>query len=214
MIDEAPDSEQSNIKRVYDLAASAYESVFFDDLSDAAWLDLLVESLNRGGLVVDVGCGPGNFSAYLSTQGVRTIGIDLSYNMLKIGKSRRNVSIPLIQADMKYLPFADGAFEGELIAYSLLHVRKARAPAVLRELRRVCKDGGSALLLLKEGEDEGLIDASLVPGEVLFAASWTLEQLIPLVRTCGWQVVRVEEGAPVMAEEIQQTKLALFLLAN
>jgi ubiquinone/menaquinone biosynthesis C-methylase UbiE len=208
------DSSPSHIRKVYDLASIAYESIFFDDLSDARWLDRFTKAMPAASTILDVGCGPGNFTVYLGSRGLRPVGVDISFEMLAVGRSHRGVHYPLIQGSMEHLPFSTGVFDGVLVAYSLLHIPKDRVPSVLRELRRVCRAGGRGLLLLKEGEGEGMIPASLVPGEVLFVSLWTTAEIAPLLSSAGWHIAGTDTNIPARAEEIQYPKLALTLIAH
>jgi SAM-dependent methyltransferase len=62
-----------------------------------------------GSLVLDAGSGPGRDCAYLAGLGLRPVALDLSRGMLLEGR-RRGLSAPAIQADLRWLPFADGSF--------------------------------------------------------------------------------------------------------
>lgn len=212
MTSEAADPK--NTRRVYDQAAQEYERIFFDDLSDERWLRSFAGSLRSPSLILDVGSGPGNFSSYIGSQGHRPICIDISFEMLAVGRLRRGVTYPMVQGTMEKLPFQSNVFDGLLIAYSLLHLPKRNTFGTLGELRRVCKRDGRALLLLKEGAGEDIIDASLVPGESLIVSTWHAAELQPLLESTGWDLVSVERGEPVKQEEIQQPKLALSLVAT
>ncbi|MQS14773.1 class I SAM-dependent methyltransferase [Streptomyces kaniharaensis] len=211
MMNDAMDS--GNTRRVYDLAARDYEEIFFDDLSDAHWLDSFSSSLEAPSLILDVGCGPGNFSNYLGSRGHCPVGIDISFEMLSVGRQRRGVHHPMVQGTMERLPFRSGIFDGLLIAYSLLHIPKKNVQSVLQELRRVIKANGRSLLLLKEGDDERVIAASLVAGEFLVASMWRVPELQPLLELAGWNLISAEHGEPARQEEIQEPKLALTLIA-
>ena len=64
--------------------------------------------------------------------------------------------VPLIQADMRHLPFRKGSFDGLWVCASLLHIPKEQAGEVLRELSRVVYPGHISLAVKRgEGEDVG-----------------------------------------------------------
>jgi ubiquinone/menaquinone biosynthesis C-methylase UbiE len=106
------------------------------------------------GRILDVGCGPGQYMAWLEAQdGDReVVGIDLSAGMLAQAKTR--VRGGLAQMDMRHLAFPDGSFDGIWCVASLLHLPKADAPLALREMRRVLVPGGALLLIIHEGTEE------------------------------------------------------------
>ena len=105
------------------------------------WFDLRLEEnmarfagrLGPGARVLDVGCGPGRDAAWLAEQGYDAGGVDLSIRMLRQGQAR-GVTAPLIQADMRHLPFRRGSFQGLWACASLLHLPKEQAGDALLEL--------------------------------------------------------------------------------
>ncbi len=103
--------------------------------------------------ILDVGCGPGQYMAWLEAHGKEVVGIDLSFGMLE--QARARVSGALLQMDMRRLAFPDRSFGGVLCIASLLHLPKEEAPLALREMWRVLTPGGVLLLSIGEGEGEG-----------------------------------------------------------
>ena len=66
----------------YDAVASAYTDRFGDELDskplDREVLDDFARRDDGLGVVVDLGCGPGQVATYLAAQGVPVVGVDLS----------------------------------------------------------------------------------------------------------------------------------------
>jgi SAM-dependent methyltransferase len=106
-----------------------------------------------GSLVLDAGSGPGRDCAYLAELGLRPMALDLSRAMLAEGR-RRGLAAPAVQADLRWLPFADGSFPGVWASASLLHLPQNDLVPTLREFGRVI-GRGCLYLALKEGEGEG-----------------------------------------------------------
>ena len=102
-----------------------------------------------GGLVADLGCGPGR---YLIQLGNPVLAVDVSRPMLSLVARYGH---PRAQADLESLPFAEGVFAGAFARHSYLHPPKASALGAFAELRRVLAPGGLVLLSLVEGEYEG-----------------------------------------------------------
>ncbi len=84
----------------------------------------------HGGLVLDVGCGPGQHSLELLRRGYRTLSLDLSRGMLH--EAQKAGASDLALADMRRLPIASASADGLWVSASFLHVPRADAPA------RVC----------------------------------------------------------------------------
>lgn len=87
--------------------------------------------------VLDVGCGNGYIAHHLSAlMGADVLGIDLNANT--------QASISYRQFDGLNFPAKDQSFDAALLCYVLHHTQDVNA--VLRELRRVLRDGGLAVV--------------------------------------------------------------------
>jgi SAM-dependent methyltransferase len=94
--------------------------------------DLLAPELR--GPVLDVGCGEGRLAAALADD-VVWVGVDSSPTQLADNPYR-----PLVRADMRALPFRDGAFSEVTQLWCLYHLDD---PAeAIAEARRVLAEGG------------------------------------------------------------------------
>jgi SAM-dependent methyltransferase len=143
-------------QETYDLIAAEWErqnAVPWPDLTDH--LGVMTASLPPGGVVADVGCGPGRDVALLRTQGFRVIGIDLS-----LGQLRANGLPGVVQADMLQLPLRAGSADAIWCQAALLHIPRTAVPAVLAEFARAVRTGGEVYLCVLEGDGEGFEVAS------------------------------------------------------
>lgn len=143
----------------------------------SAWLE-------PGARVLDVGCGPARDTAWLAELGFRAVGADLSLGMLRQARERNTA--PVIQADMRRLPFAAGSFGGLWVCASLLHVPKPQAGLALAELRRVVGDG-VMYVAVKQGQGEDwLTDAD---GRSCFFAFYRPDEFHQILRAAGFRVL-------------------------
>jgi SAM-dependent methyltransferase len=102
-----------------------------------------------GATFLDAGCGIGAHSVRLAEHGYRVVAVDFSENIL--ADARKNVeahglaaSIDIRQANLKELPFDDGAFEYVLCWGVLMHIPDVEA--AITELARVVAPGGKFVL--------------------------------------------------------------------
>lgn len=86
------------------------------------------------GPVLDVGCGEGRLAEALAA-GVDWVGVDMSLAQLESNPYR-----PVVRADMRALPFRDGAFAEVAHLWCLYHVDEPAA--AVAEAYRVLRPGG------------------------------------------------------------------------
>jgi demethylmenaquinone methyltransferase/2-methoxy-6-polyprenyl-1,4-benzoquinol methylase len=123
--------------------------------TDLSWrrraLDLA--RLDDSGRALDVGTGTGDFALALLGRSPRTAtvtGIDISPGMLEIAE-RRAAEAGLgprydrLIASVESLPFADGVFDVAMAGFVIRNV--GDIPRGLREMRRVLRPGGRAVIL-------------------------------------------------------------------
>jgi SAM-dependent methyltransferase len=111
----------------------------------AAVLELA--ALREDETVADIGCGNGAYLAELARRGHkgRVLGVDLSTGMLHAAHHQAPAAA-LAAGDAAALPLRDHAAGLTLAAHMLYHVPDPHA--AVRELRRVTRPGGKALVVL------------------------------------------------------------------
>jgi demethylmenaquinone methyltransferase/2-methoxy-6-polyprenyl-1,4-benzoquinol methylase len=111
---------------------------------DPRWRRFLVSRTvaGPGDRVLDVATGTGAVARELRRQkGCDVVGVDQSAEMLAEAGRRAGGDIELVEASAESLPFEDGEFDGLTFTYLLRYVDDP--PAVLRELARVVRPGGT-----------------------------------------------------------------------
>jgi SAM-dependent methyltransferase len=97
-----------------------------------------------GRRVLEVGAGAAQCARWLTAQGAAVVATDVSAGMLAEGRridAELGSRVPLVQADARSLPFADGAFDVAFTAFGALPF-VARPAQVHAEVARVLKPGG------------------------------------------------------------------------
>ena len=101
----------------------------------------------RGLDILDLGCGTGEASVYLSMQGARVWSLDISTGMLRVARDlgrKHRVELRLLSASASLLPFADALFD-VVYGYGVLHHVPLEETA--QEVARVLKPGGRAFFI-------------------------------------------------------------------
>jgi ubiquinone/menaquinone biosynthesis C-methylase UbiE len=107
-----------------------------DELEKAA-LHRLLEGFSVARSVLEVGCGTGHFTRWLSDEGLVAVGLDISAAMLT--QAQALGSPPLVQGEAVRLPFADSAFDIVAMVTTLEFLKRPRS--ALAEAMRVTRQG-------------------------------------------------------------------------
>lgn len=147
----------TNVRVSYDTVAESYANLVRNFLDDAPYeraaLALFADLVHSsgGGLVADVGCGPGHITAHLHQYGVEAFGIDLSPAMIDVAK-RDHPDIRFGVGSMTHLGLTDASVAGLVAWYSLIHVPDDEIGPVFAQFRRVLRPGGPLLLGFHVGD--------------------------------------------------------------
>lgn len=136
------------VKAGYNKAATAYSSDFRDQFKNNRHLDLLLAKLPSQPTVLDIGCGSGKpIDAYLTSQGCRVIGIDISEEQIKL--ARTNVpSAEYHVLDMSELQPGQFSVDAVVSFYALFHIPRETHLAVLQKIKSFLKPGGYLLITM------------------------------------------------------------------
>jgi SAM-dependent methyltransferase len=104
--------------------------------------------LNPSHQLLDIGCGTGLVTRSYAGHIARVVAMDVSSGLVR--RARANLAthpnVVVIQADAVRLPFADRSFDQILFCDVIAYFSRAELTAALREMKRVCRPGGSILV--------------------------------------------------------------------
>lgn len=179
----------------YDTVSQTYEDRFVDELGgkprDRELLDGFAAESHR--LVVDLGCGPGHIGRYVQEHGPRVIGVDVSHRMAVRAAGRLTGAVV---ADMRSLPFHDGAVSGVVAFYSVIHLPRGDISVAFDEFARVLERGGRILLSAHEGDGDVEVHDFLGHEVDLAASFFRLHELEDAATAAGLTMVRRERRPP------------------
>lgn len=137
-----------DLRQTYNLIAESWHT---DHHQDDWWMqgtDRFASMLPPNGRVLDVGCGAGTKSKYLTKKGLQVIGIDFAENMIAIARREAPEALYMVGdfTQPKNLP---SGFDGIFMQATLLHVPRAEAETVVRGLGNKLKSGGYFYIAVK-----------------------------------------------------------------
>lgn len=130
-------------KAVYDLIGIDYNQTRKADPFLAEKLSSLL-SLEQNSVILDVGCGTGNYTVSLASKGHSFYGVDPSEIMLNEARQKSN-SIFWTQAIAENLPFGYEFFGAALSTLTIHHWQNLEKG--FTEIYRVIKQGGNFVIL-------------------------------------------------------------------
>jgi SAM-dependent methyltransferase len=140
-------------RRDWDAYADEYQSTHGEFLGDVRFIwspegfdeaDAHVLGDVSGRDVLEIGCGAAQCARWLTTQGARAVGLDLSHRQLQHGRRidlDTGAVVPSVCGTATALPFADGSFDVAFSAFGALQF-VYDAHAAVAEAARVLRPGG------------------------------------------------------------------------
>lgn len=175
---------------VYAKAAGEYAKKFarIDDIDVEQFSDLkaLFALLPQNGLVLDYGCGPGQWAAKIRGAGYRVEAMDASPEMAELAKTAFDLEVTV--GTFEALE-AEARYDGIWANFSLLHAPKAEFPAHLARIKRALKPNGALHLGMKLGEGEARDHLGR------FYSYYQPEELTELLENAGFTVTRQRTGS-------------------
>lgn len=116
-----------------------------------SWADSL--DYQAGDAILEVGCATGRLTQYLAQRGALAHGVDASPHMLRKAQASNIAGARFKSGSALDLPYASEGFDCA-IAASLLNIL-AEPQAVLNEMARICKPGGTVSVLVPQAGMSG-----------------------------------------------------------
>lgn len=128
-------------------AAGQWDKLRSDLYGDRFNVAALLALLPGDWIVADLGCGTGRLAAELAPCVKRVIGIDNSPAMLKAARRRTEElsNVDLRLGDLESLPIEAATCDAALLVLALTYASDAQL--VLREMARILKPGGKAVIV-------------------------------------------------------------------
>ncbi len=165
----------------------------------------LFTQVPRNGVILDLGCGEGRNSLYLSQVGFNIIGLDLSFKATSVMKNNffeESLKGLILTGDARQLPFMADSIDGILAHHLFDHLDQEGFRKAINECLRVLKPEG-VLLFTMDTFSEALSDSSVInkdDGSFYFSKGPSKGMLVRPYDECelagltdlGWQIIKNE----------------------
>jgi len=143
--DEIPEAASDTLKLRSTLAARGEDSfkLWRREQGDLPYSDVFAHlAAGRRGTVADIGCGEGDFFAWLDISFVRIIAVDRdsAHTRAAARKNYKQAAITIVQADAVALPFADAFVDAVVLRMALAQINDYER--ALGEAVRILKPDG------------------------------------------------------------------------
>jgi ubiquinone/menaquinone biosynthesis C-methylase UbiE len=158
------------------------------------WLSKLLDRLEPGSSVLDLGCGSGDPADIEVAKQHQITGVDISQTQIDL--ARQNVPAGnFLHADAGSVQFPAASFDAVISFYSLEHIPRQEHETVLRRIHDWLRPGGFLLISTEAGDVEQLVAEWL--GVPMFMSSFDPDVLKRLVVGVGFELLETATESQV-----------------
>ena len=147
-----------HFKKIYaGKAAEYHRMIAVEDVDKNLLIALNEVTPMTGRRILDLGSGTGRIPLLLNGRSDRMVALDLNYPMLVEQATQRDEikgNWPLVNGDMRWLPFQDGCFDVVIAGWAIGHLRswfevdwKMQMGKIFEEMNRMATPGGALIVL-------------------------------------------------------------------
>jgi len=115
----------------------------------SSFLTPLIQRLNPGSKILDVGCGSGRDLLWLKNHGFDAVGFEYSPGLAELAEKYSGCRV--IQGDFMNYDFSDFSFDALIIIGAMVHISHEEFSGIFKKITSgICK-GGHILITLKHG---------------------------------------------------------------
>ena len=173
---------------IFDRIGEAYEEYHAANVGQLRALDLLSEQLDPSSVVLDLGCGTGSPAGeVLCARGHQYLGVDSSRVMISAGVRKSLGSAVFLLGDIRQAASWAARVDAVVAHFSLLMLSRQEIQNVFTDIHASLRSGGLLSIAMPEFEGDQIPVTFM--GESFPASGFTLEQLVDLLTSSGFEVL-------------------------
>ena len=172
-------------------------------------IDILVNNLEDGNKILDVGTATGDYPKYLTEKCKKqfeVVGIDSSENMIKIASQKAPKAIFRVM-DMRYLEFPINYFDAIICFATLIHVDDNTAIEVMQKFDSILKEGGILIINVMEhikGEKELYMKEPFNPKYNTYFNTYSKDFFINWFRNNNYKIIEIIDNPVFNLEAVKE----------
>jgi len=213
-------NEKSNsVIKVFDSIATKYVEYFGDDWEFVDEIKKFTSQLKKGSTVLDLGCGSGYITNYLSSLNMNAIGIDFSKEMIKIAK-KNYPKLQFLLADFVDIEnhFKENSVNGLIAIYSLYFIPREQFCDMLNSLSKILKNDGLFLFVTQIGKKEDFVTTPLMEenglNDRLYVNYYIQEELENILKQNNFSIENIMIKSDCDEKEISDSGRYIVLAKN
>jgi cyclopropane fatty-acyl-phospholipid synthase-like methyltransferase len=156
-------------------------------------LEQILSHLDASSKVLELGCGAGIPVTRALTQHVaEVVANDYSESQIALAKTNAPLA-QFIHGDMTQLDFPPSTFDAVVAFYSFFHIPREQHEALIRNISSWLRKDGLLLFTYSSYAEEGIYPPFF--GAKMFFSSFGTEQILEIVKSCGFTIVDQEVRA-------------------
>jgi len=155
------------VREGYDAIGERYHEWSRDSPTRIAYVRRLLDRLEPGSLVLELGSGPGDPATRMLAEHHRVVGVELSWGQIEIAR-RLAPGASFVQADMTRLSVRPGSVDAIASFFATGHVPSAEQPAFWTRLGSWLRPGGVLLSTAPRTPGDGTEDGWLGADTMFF----------------------------------------------
>jgi ubiquinone/menaquinone biosynthesis C-methylase UbiE len=182
-----PTDPKQVVERSYDQVAHEYARLEGEsEWPRMRWLRKLLDRLEPGSSVLDLGCGSGEPADVEISKVHQVTGVDISQTQIAL--ARQNVPTGhFIHGDAGSAEFPPSSFDAVVSFYTLEHIPREEHKTVLRRICKWLRVGGLLLISMEAGDYDDVMGEWL--GVPMFISSYDPETMKQMVNQVGFELL-------------------------
>ncbi len=147
------------------------------NIDPSSFLSPLINHLQQGSSILDIGCGSGRDMLWLKERGFDCTGLERVSELAAL--ARQHSGQPLIVADFESFDFSRMGMDAVLLIGALVHIPHEHFPQILSQILKAIKPGDLALITMKQGQCR----QEIADGRTFYM--WEKENLLSILKKLG-----------------------------